>query len=62
MQNVLLHVGKNIGSCAHTHTRVHVHTRLAVHIHEHTYRVFRFARLTFIVSPVCAVFLCVCVR
>lgn len=43
---------------AHARVSIHVHTRLAVHIHEHTYRVFRFARLTFIVSLVCAVFVC----
>lgn len=30
-------------------------TRLIVHIHEHPNRVFRFARLPFIVCPVCAV-------
>lgn len=38
----------------HTHTR----TELIVHIHEHTYRVFRFARMTFIVSLVCTVYVC----
>lgn len=35
-------------------------TRLIVHIHEHTYRMFRFARLALIVSPVCAVISLAC--
>lgn len=45
-------------SCKYTHSHTPTHTHLIVHIHERTYRVFRFARLTFIVSLVCMVFVC----
>lgn len=48
----------SVKTCAHARTHSHTHMELIVHIHEHTYRVFRFARLTFIVSLVGTVYVC----
>lgn len=55
------HTNDKLGThlCKKCHFFRAIHTQVTVHIHEHAYRVFCFARLTFIVSLVCTGNVCV---